>query len=162
MASRPGRDRGAVKLLRVIGLVLLLNACSDDELAPEEEIRQFIQRGVEAAEQRSLGDLNDMVHPDYRDQKGYNREQLGKLLQAYFFRHRNIHLFSRIDAIQLLAHNRAEVSLHVAMASSVISDVTALRGLRAQIYRFELQLVRQDDWLLQHASWAPASIADLQ
>ena len=34
----------------------------------------------------------------------------------------------------------------------------ALASLRARIYRFELQLLREDDWQLRHASWAPASI----
>lgn len=156
------KRRGAWRLLVTLALLLSLGACSDDELSPEDEIRRFIERGAEAAEQRNVDDLAAMTHPDYRDQKGYNRQQLGKLLQAYFYRHRNIHLFTRIDEIQLLDANRADVNLHVAMAGSVISDVTALRGLRAQLYRFELQLVRQDEWLLQHASWSRARVADLQ
>ena len=162
MASPIRRLRRLTGPFTVISVLLLLGACSSDEVSPEAEIRQFIERGVEAAEQRSVGDLGDLVHPDYRDQKGYNREQLGKLLRVYFLRHRDIHLFTRIDSIQLLAENRAEVNLHVAMAGSVISDITALRGLRAQIYRFELQLVKRDQWLLQHANWAPASLSDLQ
>jgi len=162
MADPIRRWRRYTSLLPAIAVLLLLGACSDDEISPEEEIRQFIERGVEAAERRSVDDLGDLTHPDYRDQKGYNREQLGKLLQVYFLRHRDIHLFTRIDSIQLLADNHAEVKLHVAMAGSVISDITALRGLRAQIYRFELQLVKRDEWLLQHAKWAPASLSDLQ
>lgn len=163
MADRfacPVRRKG--RLLQVLAVTLLLCSCADSDISPEDEIRQYIELGVEAAEQRSVDDLDELLHPDYRDRKGYNRQQLGKLLQAYFFRHRDIHLFTRIDEIQLLAENQAEVRLHVAMAGSVISDVTALRGLRARIYRFELQLEKQDRWLLRHASWSPASIADLQ
>jgi hypothetical protein len=76
-------------------------------------------------------------------------------------RHKNIHLFTRIDEIELLTENEAIVRLHVAMAGRVISDVDALSALRAQIYRFELQLARQGDWLLRQAAWTPASIGDI-
>jgi hypothetical protein len=48
------------------------------------------------------------------------------------------------------------------MAGSVISGVDAISSLRAQIYQFELQLIKEDDWLLHHASWRPASIIDLE
>ncbi|MCP4765590.1 MAG: hypothetical protein GY875_04900 [Gammaproteobacteria bacterium] len=146
----------------LIAAALLLQACSDSANSPEDEIRQFIEAGVQAGENRSVGDLSELIHPDYGDQNGYNRRQLGKLLQAYFFRHKSIHLFTRIDEIELLTDNEASVRLHVAMAGTVISDVNALSSLSARIYRFELQLFKQGEWLLRHASWAAASIADLQ
>ena len=123
------------------------------------QIRQFLKSGVEAAENRSADTLKDMMHDNYLDHKGYNKNQLGKLLRVYFFKHKNIHLFTKIDEIELLAENEAIVSLHVAMAGSVISDVDALSALKARIYRFELQLIRQDEWLLRHAVWGPASIS---
>jgi hypothetical protein len=58
----------------------------------------------------------------------------------------------------MLSANQASASLYVAMASTVISDVSALSSLNARIYRFELQLVKQDDWLLRYASREPANI----
>ncbi len=146
----------------LIAVVLLVLACSDSAISPEDEIRQFIAAGVEAGENRSVVDLSELIHPDYSDQKGYNRKQLGKLLRVYFFRHKTIHLLTRIDDIELLTDNEASVRLHLAMAGTVISDVNALPGLSARIFRFELQLFKQQEWLLRHASWAPASIADLQ
>ena len=146
----------------LIAVALLVLACSDNAISPEDEIRQFIEAGVEAGENRSVDDLSELIHPDYSDQSGYNRKQLGKLLRVYFFRHKTIHLFTRIDEIELLTDNEANVRLHVAMAGTVISDVNALSSLSARIYRFELQLFKQQEWLLRHASWAPANIADLQ
>ena len=138
--------------------VLLLPGCSDGPDAPEAEIERFIDNGVEAAENRSVDGLSGLVHANYLDQQGRNRDQLGLLLRAYFFRHKSIHLFSRIDNIEILDENRANVVLHVAMAGTVISDVNALAALSARIYRFELQLIKQGDWLLRHASWAPATL----
>ena len=143
----------------LLASLLLLQACSGTEDSPEAQVRAFVDAGVEAGEARSTSDIRELLHRDYADQRGNNAEQLTKLLRAYFFRHKNIHLFSRIDTIEILDDNRASVVLHVAMAGTVISDVEALAGLRAEVYRFELQLEREETWQLRHASWAPASLA---
>ena len=150
----------APRIIVLLWVAVLLGACSEAE-SPEAEIREFIAGAVEAAETRKSSDLASMIHAGYQDEKGYNKKQLGSLLRAYFFRHKNIHLFSKIDDIELLADNRAQVRMHVAMAGSVIADVDALSALRARIYAFELTLEKQDEWLLRHASWKPASVADL-
>ena len=146
------------RALLLMLVLLLVQACSDENESPEEQIRRFIDAGVEAAEARSVDELGEMLDADFIDQQGNNRHQLGRLLRAYFFRHKNIHLFTRIDSVELLDANRASVGLYVAMAGSAISGVDALPSLRARIYRFELQLVREEAWLVRHASWAPASI----
>ena len=149
-------------LFCVVWTLVLLQACSETAKSPEGEIRDFIQSGVEAAENRDLDSLNDLVHDNYLDKNGYNRQRLGGLLRAYIFRHKEIYLFTKIDEIDLLADNEAVVRLYVAMAGSVISDVDAIGALRAQIYEFELQLIKEDAWLLHHASWRPASIVDFE
>ena len=146
----------------LVWVIVLMQACSGTEETPEDEIRAFIESGVEAAENRSLDGLNDLVHGNYLDQKGYNKQRLSGLLRVYFFRHKNIYLFTKIEEIDLLAANQAVVRLYVAMAGSVISDVDAIAALRAQIYQFELQLTKEDNWLRRQASWRPASIIDLE
>ena len=138
-------------------ILLLAQACSDDGSA-EDQIRHLIDNAVQAAEDHSVDGLGELMHTEFIDQQGNNRQQLGRLLRVYFFRHKNIHLFTRVDSIEILSDNQASVSLHVAMAGTVISDVDALSSLSARIYRFELQLVKQGDWLLRHASWGPASL----
>lgn len=147
-----------VRCLILLCLILpLIQACSDDS-SPEDQIRRLIDSGVRAGEARNVDDLGELLHANFVDQQGHNAGQSARLLRAYFFRHKNINLFSRIDDIEMLSANQASVSLYVAMASTVISDVSALSSLSARIYRFELQLVKQDDWLIRHASWEPASI----
>lgn len=154
---------------RILGRLLLLLwagglllGCSGGTNSPEDEIRNFIVGAVEAAERRSSADLTQMIHDSYLDQRGYNKQQVRSLLRVYFLRHKNIHLFTRIGEIELLGDNQATARLHVAMAGSVISDIDAVSALRARIYGFELRLVKQDEWLLQHASWKPASLVDLE
>ena len=151
--------------LHVFSLVwalVLLQACSQTAKSPEDEIRNFIQSSTEAVENRDLDSLNDLVHDSYLDQNGHNKQRLGGLLRAYIFRHKEIYLFTKIKEIELLADNEAVVRLYVAMAGSVISDIDAIAALRAQLYEFELQLIREDGWLLHHASWRPARNIDFE
>ena len=148
-------------LVRVIALMFalsVLQACSDSGDSPEEQIRQFVESAVEAGEARSVNGLVELAHQDYRDLRGNNRQRLSDLLRAYFFRHKNIHLFTRIDNIELLGDSQATVNLHVAMAGTVIANVEALASLRARVYHFELQLVKEDEWQLRYVEWMPARI----
>jgi len=149
------------RLLLPVALAVMLQACSGSD-SPEEAVRALVASAADAAERRSAGDLLDLIHDDYRDQKGYGKKQTARLLRAYFFRHKNIHLLTRIEEIEWLGDEQAVVKLHVAMAGSVISDIDALASLRARIYRFDLNLVRQGEWQVQHASWEPASLLDMQ
>ncbi len=153
---------GKVTVSGVLCMALLLVACSDGELTKEDEIKLFIETGVKAAENRSSSDLAELFDEKYLDDKGLNKVQLTKLARLYFFRHKSIYLFTKIDEVEFLTENEALVTLHVAMAGTAISDVTALAGLRAEIVKFELELIKQDEWLLRRASWQHASSSDMQ
>lgn len=142
--------------------MVLLSACSDKEMTPEDEIRLYIKTGVDAAESRSANDLGELVHDLYLGQKGLGKPELIKLLRLYFFRHKNIFLVTKIREISFPSTTEASVTLHVAMAGSVIADASMLSSLRARIYKFELQLIKQDKWLLEHATWQPASTGDME
>ena len=48
------------------------------------------------------------------------------------------------------------------MAGQSISDISALAGLRAQLYEFELQLLKDGAWRIMQARWNPANLADVE
>lgn len=150
-----------IPVLGVVCIAFFLQACSGSAISKEDEIKQYLETGVEAAENRSSSDLAELIDNNYLDRKGLNKKELTKLARLYFFRHKNIYLFTKLDGIEFLTENEALVTLHVAMAGSVISDASALSSLRAKIYKFELELVKQDEWLLRQAKWQPASMADM-
>lgn len=152
----------ASRFLCALWLTAVLAACSGDGQIPEEQIRQFIDAGVDAAENRSVDRVGEQLHSNYLDQKGHNKKQLLTLLRGLFFRHRDIYLFTRIGDIELLSDSEAIVKLHVAMAGSAISDIDALARLRADLYEFELHLIKGDEWQAQHAKWRRASLADFE
>ena len=141
--------------------VVFLTACSADEISKEDEIRQIIESGKLAAENRNHNNLADLMAKSYSDNKGYDKQQLINLVRAYFFRHKNIHLFIKIDEITFKGENKVFVNMYVAMAGNVISDVNLLSSLRAKIYRFELQLIKQDEWLINQAKWQRSSFKEM-
>lgn len=146
---------------KIIIMSWMLVSCTDASLSPEEEIKNFIELGQQAIENRQHGDLSDMVSHSYKDQQGLNRKQLLGMIRGYFFRHKNIHLLSKIDNIHLQSSNRAFVILYVAMAGKAINDINSLSSIRARVIRIELQLEKEDDWKLQQASWKNGKISDL-
>lgn len=145
-----------------LSILTLVAGCSDNVMTPEEEIRQYIKTGVEAAEDRSSSDLAELIFSGYKDEKGYGKKQIEKLSKLYFFRHKNIYLLTKIEEIEFVTANEAWVTLNVAMAGSVISDASLLSSLRAQIYKFELMLIKDEKWLLHQADWQRASVGDMQ
>lgn len=154
----------AYPLLLLAVLTAPLIGCSDGERTPEEAVKAMIDTAADAAERRDAGELLKLIDEKYLDRRGQDRQQIAGLLRAYFFTHKNIHLFTRIENIDWLGEEQAAVTVYVAMAGSVIASIEALESIRARVYRFELGLVRHGDgdWLLQHADWAPANLFDLQ
>ncbi len=146
----------------ILYTTILLQGCSDDEISREDQVREYIESGIEAAENRNIDDLAKMIDENYLDLKRLNKKQLTQLLRLYFFRHKNIYLFTKLDSIEFLADNEALVTLRIAMAGSVISDPSMLSSLRAKIYQFELELVKENEWLLKRAKWQDAGLSDMR
>ena len=152
------------KRLTIFGVFFItffLGACSNDEVSKEDEVRQFIESGVLAAESRSHKDLAALIDKSYKDDKKQDKNRLMSLVQTYFYMHKNIHLFVKIDEIVFQGENGAFVSMYVAMAGSVISDASMLSSLRAKTYKFELQLIKEDEWLVSQAKWGKSSLKDM-
>lgn len=149
-------------MICMLATALLLNACADNGLSREDEVRRYIESAVEAAEARDLGAMTDLIHPRYHDQNGYNLKQISNLLRLSFISNKNIFLLTKVNQIEFLADNEALVNLHIAMAASALTDTSALSSLRARIYKFELHLIKREEWQLQQAKWYPANLVDMQ
>jgi hypothetical protein len=146
----------------VLIITLLINACSTAPLTREDEIALTIDSAVEAVENRSASDFSEFIDPNYLDAKGLKKSSLIKMVRLYFFRNKKIFLLTKLKEIEFLTENKALVTLHVAMAGSHISGIIALTNLRASVHRFDLVLVKHENWLLRSASWRSASIVDMQ
>ena len=148
------------RLPRIVALgLLLMGSCAPD--APQVEIRELIERGERAAEQRRVGELADLVAPTYADAEGRDRAALVGLVRGYLAHGGSIHLLTRIESLRVTAPERAEVTLLLAAAALPISGVLDLDAVSADLLRVELELERaRGDWRLTRAAWAPATVAD--
>lgn len=141
--------------------LLFLAGCSDEEMSKEDQIRQLIASAVLAVENRDHVELAELVGNDYADVKGLNKLKLINHVRAYFFTHKKIHLFTKIDEVTIQNENRAIVKMYVAMAGSVIADASALSSLRADIYLFDFEFVLTDKWFINKAKWKKSSFKDM-
>ena len=139
-------------LTRIALLVLLtvVASCADVADDPEQQVRAWVDAMQEAAEEKARRDIVANISPAYVDSRGYDRDDIDRLLRLYFLRQNTVVLMSRIDEVRVIGGTAAEVSITVGMAAT--NDRAF--GISADAYRFELELEHDgDDWKLISARW---------
>ena len=149
------------KYIFIFNLCLIVCACTAEKISKEEKVGLYIDKVTEAVEKRRVNEISMLIDEDYGDFKALDKGQLLNLVRRYFFMHENIHLLSKIDHMVFHGDEKVQVTLYVAMAGNVISDISVLSSLRAKIYRFELSLVYDESWLLQLAEWQRSNLKDM-
>lgn len=139
---------------------LFIAACGTGD-SPEDQVRNYVQTGEEAAEARDLSAIKDMIAETYSDDRRRSKRDLVAITARYFLTNKNIHIFTRIGKLEFPEPDRAQLSLFVAMAGQNISDLDALLNMQADLYRFDLTLSRiEKEWQLVEADWRPAGPDD--
>jgi len=129
----------------------LLTACSDGT-SPEQQVRAVIQSMEAAAEKRDVGGLMEHISANYRDGQGQDRAEASRYARGYFITNQSVHLLTRIESLEFPAPDEARVKLQVGMAGRAGEQGAA--GLTADLYDFDLVLVREsDEWKLSYADW---------
>ncbi len=120
------------------------------EAGPEEAVRAWVDAAETIAEDKDRRGLLAMISENYADSRGNDYVQINSLFRFYFLRQKSVVLFTSIDDIVVMGDTAAKVTLTVGMAGT---DSSAL-GVRADAYKFELELENtDDDWLLIGARW---------
>lgn len=141
-------------------IVLLFAGCGTTD-TPEAQVKLFVAAGEEAVETRDIGDVKDLIAENYRDEHGRTRRDLVALTARYLYTNKNIHVLTRIGELTFPAENRAMLQLYVAMTGQNVSDLDGLLNMQADLYMFEMELVREDkNWKLLKADWRPAKGED--
>jgi hypothetical protein len=128
-----------------------LASCGGAPESAEQQLRAWVDRGHEAAENKDRGALVDMISPTYSDARGNSRDDIENLFRFYFLRTRQVGLLVSIDAIEVFDDTAAQVMLTVAMAATTDSVL----GFNADAYAFELELEKSGgEWLLVSGRWS--------
>ena len=127
-----------------------LAGCGGDTGTPEEAVREWVDMGHTAAEEKDRGTLVDMISPAYTDARGNGRDEIENMFRIYFLRQHKVALLTRITDISVFGDTAAELVLDVGMAGT--ND--GVLGFSADAYTFEMELEKDgDDWLLISARW---------
>jgi hypothetical protein len=154
----PAGPRALLWAAGALGLACLGGAgCGGPGPTPEDEIRALITDAEQAAESKALPELKEMISPAYRDAARQDRRGLVRRIAGYFFRNDAIHLLVRVRQVRVEPPGRGEAELYLAAAGRPINDLEALVPLRADLYRVDLVLAREDDaWRVTSARWQRA------
>jgi len=127
-----------------------LASCGGAPESAEQQLRAWVDRGHEAAENKDRGVLMEMISPTYSDARGNSRNDIENLFRFYFLRANKVGLLVSIDDIEIFDDTAAKVMLTVAMGATTDSVL----GFNANAWEFELQLEKAgDEWLLVSARW---------
>jgi len=149
LTQNPGLARFRYGLLAG-ALITHLCACGGPSTGPEEELRDWVGRGVAAVEARERRVLSGMISPAYADARGYDRDRVERMLLVYFKRMNSIELVTSIEEVNVVADTAAELLLTVGMAGTH----DGVLGFSADAYQFLLELEKDGgDWSLISARW---------
>lgn len=138
----------------IILLIIFLSACSDKPDNPKNQIKTVIDEVEIATEKRSVALFNEHVSIDYKDKHHSDNQRLKRSLFGYFYRNKNIHLFTRIRNIEIINQTQAKASVNVAMTGTQVDSAERLLMLKADIFRFNIDFVNIDDqWMITGADW---------
>lgn len=147
-----GKKLSVKKIALYLLLSSILISCSDNEITPEEQIRQWVTEGVKLAEERKRDSLLEMVHDEYKDGKQRTKKDINRVLFALFAKNKSINLFNRIKSIEVEGKS-AKVEIVLAMTAKPEDKSKDIRVLKADLFIFTLNLAYDDIWLLKEASW---------
>ena len=137
-------------------LAAALASCGEAAGNAEQELRNWVDRGHEAAENKDRDALMDMIAPTYSDARGNSRHDIENLFRFYFLRAKKVGLLVSIDDVAVFDDTAAQVMLTVAMGATTDSAL----GFNADAYEFELDLEKSDDvWLLVSGRWSEVGSA---
>ncbi len=134
----------------LLAAALALGACGGPATPAEQQLRDWVDRGVAAAEAKERRKLVKMISPAYADARGNERDAVENMLRVYFMRMDSVELITSIDEINIIGDTAAELQLTVGMAGTH----DGVLGFSADAYQFALELEQDgDDWRLISARW---------
>lgn len=161
----PVRPLRLITAWMLLGLTLLLTGCGREAGSPEDRVREVIVAMETAIEAGSLKEASAWLGADYSDSHHPDRRSAVRTLLGYLYRHKHIHLFTRIQQIDIdPGGTRAKAAVLVAMTGQPIDDPERLLALKAGLYRFELDFTldqNEDAWLINHSRWQRADLGVL-
>jgi hypothetical protein len=126
-------------------------------------VRATLAAIEQAAEARDVGALKEHLSDQYADDRGQDKRAVAGLATFHFMRNRSVYLLTLVRQVRVESPGEARAEALVALAGRPIPGPEALAGLRADLYRFDVELREEDGaWRVTRAGWAPAGAEEFQ
>lgn len=134
-------------------LMLTLTACDKDNLSPQAQIKETIEKMELAAEARSLSSFMENVSKQYSDHEGNDYKAIARYVQLNYLRNQSINIFSHIQSIEVNGNTAtAEVSVAMGGRGQDLSDEQG--RLKADTMHFSILFTKQgQEWHVKSVSW---------
>ena len=144
-------------------MLSILGGCGGERTPPEQQVRELVEAMEQAVESGSINAAGELIDTDYRDQRHANKREAIATLFAYLRRHQQIHLFTLIRELEIGAEQTgASVVVYVAMSGMPIESVESVISVKADLYRFDVQMaLRDDEWRIVSSQWRRADLSVL-
>jgi hypothetical protein len=151
-----------ILVVLIAAVVVLPAGCGRELPPPEEQIRALVVQAREAAEERNLSALRDLIADDYRDAQGRDKADLVNILRLVFLRHQSVHLLTRVQDVDFPQPGRATVTVYVAMAGRPFPE-RDIGLFRADLHRFDVTLREAGGghWQAVDIDWRRPDLSDL-
>ncbi|MEM7561484.1 MAG: hypothetical protein AAF353_00400 [Pseudomonadota bacterium] len=147
-----------MKKLLLILLFVAAAGCSSG--APDDElIAETLDSLEQAAQARDVGEFMEWVSKEYADDSGNDWKRIRGLAQYQFIQNRKLYLYKSIRNMDIVGDQATAIVL-VAAAGEPISDPEKLTSIKAELMRFDLELVRDKNWTVKSATWRRINASD--
>ena len=130
----------------------------------EARILELVERLRALAEKRDTAAIMELIHEDYEDFQGRNRDKARSFIEDHFRRYRGIviHLLMAEVGDEIEAGIR-EVRIDVLLSSGIAETLRRAVRFAGETYRIELTVVSdaRDEWRILGASWRPVASDDM-
>ncbi len=160
--NSPGRPSAHARLQTalLVGLVVsCLLSCSST--SPEDQILEWLDRGVQYAQERDLPAMMDLVSDNYSDDEDRDKKVIQGLLLYYFRSNRSVYILKKVKSLQVGDADTAQLTLAVVLAGKPFAEDTNLTKIQADILRFDFSLEKDGgNWRVVSAAWEPVAVTE--
>lgn len=161
MAAMLADPRGARLLAACLAALLLPAGCSPEPSA-EEQLRAWVSEAALAASEKDIGHLKGLVSDRYADARGNDGDEIRRYIALQLLRRGSVRALARVRSLEILEADAARLEVTAALARVALPGPEAPARLNADVYRIDLELVREPDgWRAVAARWRPAPLDEL-
>ena len=143
----------------LIAAVSLTTVSCNDKFSSEEQFQQTLS-GIELAmESRDIGEFMEFIDESYKDKQSRSWKDIRRIVQLHVLRNKKLHIFRHVSQMNIIEDESAEIVIFVAVAGQPIDSVESLANIRAELMKFRVEFVYEDDWKVISAEWGRADLS---